>query len=85
MHLNYGRGRNARNAPKHCRAKCDDGTFCACMADYECDWPGCDKPLCRDCAHEVRKNYHLCPDHWEQPGLDIGEGEGEQLPFKLQA
>lgn len=78
VHLNMGSGRRRQNAPKHCRARCDDGTYCGGMQQYECDWPACDKPLCRDCAFAIGKDYHLCPEHRDQPGLDIGEGEGEQ-------
>lgn len=85
MHLNFGGARNtARHAPKHCRAKRADGTVCACMAEFECDWPGCDIPLCADCARPIGQNRHLCPAHREQPGLDLGEADDEhqvELPL----
>lgn len=77
VHLNLGRGRNARNAPKHCRAKLANGAPCCGMSTFECDWPGCDIPLCSECACEVGENYHLCPAHRAQPGLDIGERDDE--------
>jgi hypothetical protein len=79
VHVNFGGAKaTAKNAPKRCRAKRADGTICACMAEFACDWPGCDIPLCRDCVRPAGPTRHLCPDHREQPGLDIGEGLGEQ-------
>lgn len=69
---------SGRTRIKHCRAKRPGGVVCACMAQFECDWPGCDMPLCADCAREIGPDKHLCPGHHEQPGLDFGEGEAER-------
>jgi len=77
VHINMGSGKNARRAPKHCRERIG-GATCGCIAVYECDWPGCDKPLCPEHACEVGENRHLCPEHRAQPGLDIGEGDDER-------
>lgn len=79
MHANYGgRRATARNAPKHCRAQRQAGDVCACMAEYACDWPGCDIPLCPDHAMPVGEEVHFCPSHRAQPGLDIGERDDER-------
>lgn len=78
VHADFGHGKRARNAPKHCRALRPDGTVCACMAQFECDWPGCDIPLCADCAVQIGPDQHLCSKHYQQPGLDIGESENER-------
>ena len=55
--------------PKPCQAKWRDTTeWCACMAEFQCDWKlrgggTCDKHLCKPCALSVGNNKHLCPDH----------------------
>ena len=83
VHFHYGGARQtAKHAPKHCRATLPGGIVCAGMAEFECDWPGCNKALCRECARPIGDKEHLCPEHRAQPGLDIGEGEGEQLSIE---
>lgn len=39
---------------------------CSRYAELECDWPGCDKPVCRKCARHIEgKDY--CPFHRGDP------------------
>lgn len=50
---------------------CHATTDCKALSGYQCDWlmPGttfrCDRYICIDHAHQVAKNKHLCPEHWE--------------------
>jgi len=30
-----------------------------------CDGKGCDKPMCRDCAHHVEPDQDFCPECWK--------------------
>lgn len=55
-------------APAPCAASRDDGTPCAVMSDFLCDWKigprmTCDQPLCESHALQVAPDRHLCPAH----------------------
>lgn len=70
VHLNLGN----RKAPRPCGCEVElDGKRQRCLGfpDAYCDWdtgPGetCSAPLCREHAHEVGPNLHLCPKHFAQ-------------------
>lgn len=55
--------------PKPCQAKWQNTTeWCACMADFQCDWKidsyhTCDKHICKAHALPVGNEKHLCPEH----------------------
>lgn len=68
VHINFGRGKRARNAPRPCGALRGDGTACGWVSGFQCDWkfPGgrtCDRHLCTHHAREVALDKHLCPEH----------------------
>jgi hypothetical protein len=53
-----------------CTSKKINVCKCGHFADFQCDFPigpgkTCDLDLCEDCAKEVGKNLHVCPDHFD--------------------
>jgi len=66
VHINFGHKRN-QTAPRPCAARRADGSFCAWLSGYQCDWKietgTCDRYLCEAHAFEVSEEKHLCPEH----------------------
>ncbi len=59
---------NKAKWPAPCAARRNDGTQCAVISRFLCDWKvgprmTCDQPLCEDHAQEVAPDKHLCPTH----------------------
>lgn len=59
---------NKAKWPAPCAARRDDGTPCAMMSGFLCDWKigprmTCDQPLCESHAQQVAPDRHLCPAH----------------------
>ena len=55
-------------APVPCQARREDGSRCAQISGYQCDWKigdgkTCDRWRCEQHAQQVGPDKHLCPEH----------------------
>lgn len=63
----------------------DSTQRCLIMAAFACDWKmpsggTCDAPLCKDHAHEVATNKHLCSTHRDAYNKWLANRERSRLP-----
>lgn len=65
--------RGSKKLPPGCRAGVGIESVAACLAPsgYQCDWDigsgkTCDRHLCAAHAHQVAKNRHYCPAHFQE-------------------